>query len=282
MNCANVEGWVKNDGLYSVEEAGNGWIPSCKVRLVPNDRTIRFENPVHELLEPSLKRAGKKILNSGIPIHHYGKLVTKKCLSKGEEYYQLGKKKLEGKDDDSTALLELAIQAAELQKYEEAVDLWHRLLKLDPTFAKAHFNLGYAYLKLGRYDEGIKSSKRALEFDPNLKEAIINYATCEVYGGEVKNAEAALEGMLSKYQANPPETSLLSVTYIVQEKIEEGIRYLEKLKQMNINCPGSMYVYAKEFVRAGRLDCAIRLLETAVLHGYKSSEIVDMLSGLKK
>ena len=169
-----------------------------------------------------------------------------------------------------------------MQKYEEAVDLWHRLLKLDPTFAKAHFNLGYAYLKLGRYDEGIKSSKRALEFDPNLKEAIINYATCEVYGGEVKNAEAALEGMLSKYQANPPETSLLSVTYIVQEKIEEGIRYLEKLKQMNINCPGSMYVYAKEFVRAGRLDCAIRLLETAVLHGYKSSEIVDMLSGLKK
>ena len=113
MNCPNVEGWVKNDGLYSVEEAGNGWIPSCKVRLVPNDRTIRFENPVHELLEPSLKRAGKKILNSGIPIHHYGKLVTKKCLSKGEEYYQLGKKKLEGKDDDSTALLELAIQAAE-------------------------------------------------------------------------------------------------------------------------------------------------------------------------
>ena len=92
MSCANVEGWVKNDGLYSVEEAGTGWIPSCKVRLVPNDRTIRFEKPVHELLEPSLKRAGKKILNSDIPIHHYGKLVTKQCLSKGEEYYQLERK----------------------------------------------------------------------------------------------------------------------------------------------------------------------------------------------
>ncbi len=46
--------------LYLEEEAGTGWFPSNKVRLFPNDRRIRFENPVHEFVEYSLMRLGIK------------------------------------------------------------------------------------------------------------------------------------------------------------------------------------------------------------------------------
>ena len=73
-NDAGVEGWQANDGVYSEEEAGIGWYPSEKVRLFPNKPDIRFENPVHELVEPAIRRAGIPIIKCAVPIHHYGTL----------------------------------------------------------------------------------------------------------------------------------------------------------------------------------------------------------------
>ena len=80
MISVNV-GWTANDGSYE-EEAGTGWFPSDKVRLLPNDKRICFENPVHEFVEPSLKRAGISIRKCHVPIHHYGKLETDRSVDK--------------------------------------------------------------------------------------------------------------------------------------------------------------------------------------------------------
>jgi GT2 family glycosyltransferase/SAM-dependent methyltransferase len=92
-----VIGWTCNNGEYADEEDGTGWYPSAKVRLFTNDSSIRFENLIHELVEPSLKRNGIKVRESDIPVHHYGQLDRENCIAKGDEYCQLGKKKLEEK-----------------------------------------------------------------------------------------------------------------------------------------------------------------------------------------
>ena len=88
----NISGWTANDGRYK-EEAGTGWFPGAKVRLFPHDPRIRFENPVHELVEPSLRKAGIKMRACPVPVHHYGKLSMERNQRKGEEYFLLGKKK---------------------------------------------------------------------------------------------------------------------------------------------------------------------------------------------
>ncbi len=62
----NVIGWTANDGKYA-EEAGSGWIPSEKTRLFPRKKGVRFENPVHELVEPSLQAAGIRVARAKIP-----------------------------------------------------------------------------------------------------------------------------------------------------------------------------------------------------------------------
>ena len=91
----NTFGWTANDGRYLIEEAANGWFPGIKVRLFHNNKGIRFEYPVHEMVEPSLKRGGIAVKECSIPIHHYGKLNEEKNVNKGEDYYQMGKKKLD-------------------------------------------------------------------------------------------------------------------------------------------------------------------------------------------
>ncbi len=94
-NLVSAQGWTANDGRYTREETGTGWHPSTKVRLFSNDPRIRFRNPVHEVVEPSLLEAGISIKPCSIPVHHYGKMNTGKTAAKAEDYYLLGRKKLE-------------------------------------------------------------------------------------------------------------------------------------------------------------------------------------------
>ena len=53
---ASVLGWTPNNGQYP-EEAGAGWVTSAKVRLFTRRKDVFFSNPVHEILEDSLKKA---------------------------------------------------------------------------------------------------------------------------------------------------------------------------------------------------------------------------------
>ena len=88
-NDVGAEGWQSNSDAYRQEQAGKGWYPSEKVRLFPNAEKIRFENSVHELVEPSLRRTGIPIKKCAVPIHHYGMLNRKKQVKKKSRYYTL-------------------------------------------------------------------------------------------------------------------------------------------------------------------------------------------------
>ena len=81
MNANPVE-WVANDGKYNMEESGTGWKPSEKVRLFRNDQRIRFADPIHELVEPCLKKAGIEPGRCSVQIHHYGTMNEEKNLAK--------------------------------------------------------------------------------------------------------------------------------------------------------------------------------------------------------
>jgi len=264
VTLVQTGGWTANDGKYSSEEAGTGWFPSIKVRLFPNDNRIRFENPVHELVEPSLNRIRMQIRPCDVTVHHYGKLLREKVISKGEEYYMLGKKKIEDLGNNIDALCELAIQASEIGKYEEAVEVWQKVIALKPNFSKAYFNLGHAYLELGRYSDALVASKRAVDLNPHMKEAVYNYALCELFAGGVEKAVAAFEGLLGKLPDYPSAKVMLAIAYCCDSKKEKGIELLEKLQQMNFGFANILSDFAKKLVSAGQLEYAISLLDAAV------------------
>ncbi|MCD6298234.1 MAG: glycosyltransferase, partial [Deltaproteobacteria bacterium] len=144
---ANTIGWAVNDGKYGAEEAGSGWMPSTKVRLFHNVSHIQFEYPVHEKVEPSLKNGGIDIKKCNVPVHHYGQLNKEKSdiNTKGEAYYHMGRNKLEELGDDVVAIRELAVQAGDLGKHDEAIELWQRLVAIKPDMPVAYVNMGTAY-----------------------------------------------------------------------------------------------------------------------------------------
>ncbi|MBM4329738.1 MAG: glycosyltransferase [Deltaproteobacteria bacterium] len=278
----DVEGWEANNGDYALEEAGIGWLPSEKTRLFPNDRRIRFANPVHEFVEPSLRKAGMKIIKGKIPIHHYGKLNKEKSNAKGECYYELGKKKLDEMGDDVHALKELAIQASELKKYEEAIPLWQKVISLKPDMPSAFLNMGHAYLELGRYAEALLASTKAMKLDPQMKEAAYNQSLCELCAGDIENVVSTLENLLRKDPEYPPAMGLYGVACFIEGEVEKGIEFFAKIKKMGADCPEVLLAYATKLLRAGRKEFALSLLRAAITSKNSNQAILALYEECKK
>jgi glycosyltransferase involved in cell wall biosynthesis len=213
----NAEGWSENDGSYPAEERGTGWLPSRKVRLFRRDPRVRFQGAVHEMVEPTLRGHGVTIVPAPFVIHHYGLLDTDpvRQREKKEEYFRIGLRKVQENPDDMAGICELAVQAGELDHFEEAIGLWDRVLSRHPNYEEALFNKGYCLMRLGRYDEARDCSARALESNPTHKEAALNYGTCELYVGDPHKALSIVMPMLERHPRYPLLKGLATALLIV-------------------------------------------------------------------
>ena len=277
-NEVNSKGWIANDRKYLREEAGTGWFPSAKVRLFVNDKRIQFQNPVHEFVEGTLEKAGIEIKASDIPVHHYGRFDRAKILAKGKEYFLLGKKKINQMKDDIKALKELAIQASELGEYVTAVELWKRVIELNPRDSVAFLNIGYAYLKQEKYKEGLVSSRRAMELDPAMKEAVLNYAGSEFIIGDIKKTISVLEKLLLKYSYYPPAMVLIGAAYYVDGQKERSAKLFEKLRKKGFDCTEFFDEQIRAFMSQERYEQAFSLLEAAIKTGNINKDTKTLLA----
>lgn len=199
MHQYNVLGWQPNDGRYGGQEAGNGWFASEKVRLFPNRPEVRFCYPVHEIVEPSLKRAGIAVRSCPVPVHHYGKLDIRRSALKGAAYFEIGLKKIDTLVRDPRALRELAVQAMSLERFADAVDLWRRVAAAEPANALALVNLGSAHWRLGQYEKAEDCARKAAKIAPEVKEAWLNLANALLHLGQVGQAAAILADTLRRH-----------------------------------------------------------------------------------
>jgi GT2 family glycosyltransferase/lipopolysaccharide biosynthesis regulator YciM len=226
----NIVGLTPNDHRYIDEEAGYGWVPSGKVRLFKNGLNIKFDYPVHEAVEPSLKKIQAIIAKCPVPVHHYGKLDLARDLKKGQDYYYLGVKKLEESPDNAKALFELAIQAGGLKKWEEAISLWEKYIILCPDNPTALLNLGTAFLRLKNFQKAMESTQRAMELNPDASDAVNNYAAILILQGRAEISIPILESLEKKFPDNLPARVKLAVAHACTGKKGEAFRMFEVLK----------------------------------------------------
>jgi len=277
----DIIGLNSNDGIYGEEEAGVGWIPSEKVRMFRNGHKICFEFPVHEVVEPFLKRNSMEIKPCHIPIHHYGQLKEDQRAGKGEEYYRMGKAKLdEMGNEDSTALYELAVQAGMLGKWDEAIALWERLIAAQPHVPLAYVNLGTAFQKTGKYDKALQSVKKAMALDPDMKEASNDYALYLLYQGHAEQAIPVLEDLVERYPEYLSAQFKLAVAYCCDGRKEEGVEVLEKLgrTEMGHSLAESCYGFARKLISFQKSEYAGSVLQAAVASRNGNENVVSLLN----
>lgn len=230
----NSQGWTANDGTFPSEESADGWYPSWKVRLFPRQPGIRFSGDVHEMVEASLRQSDVLIKKASFVVHHYGELEPNgKNREKQLRYFESGMKKLEQDPDDMAAIAELAVQAGELGRFEEAVQLWDRVLARVPDAVEGLFNKGYCLMGLKRYEEALIVSRRALELDPEHKEAAFNYGTCELYTGHPARALALIGPVADRNPDYPLLQAILTVLLLAEKQQLQASLRIEELQRMD-------------------------------------------------
>jgi glycosyltransferase involved in cell wall biosynthesis len=266
-------GWTANTGTYSREEAGYGWFPSNKVRLFPRREAIRFEYPIHEIVENSLKEAGIAVKRSNIPIHHYGKIDRARDLVKGESYYLLGRAKLKEMKDNPKFISELAIQGSGLGRDEEALDLWRQVVRLEPNNAEAFMNISALLIKLERYGDALDAANRARKLNPRSAGVFYNCAICEFFTGDLNGAVADLDQLLRHVPEYIPAAALKAAAHILNRSQQQGFAILTKLQERGIDCAPYLRDLSERLLSANRRKDASLLSEaTSNIHQRKDKE----------
>jgi tetratricopeptide (TPR) repeat protein len=276
-------GWVPNDGKYPNDEATIGWLPSEKVRLFYGKDQIWFEGAVHELVDPVLKRNGIEVKRCRIPVHHYGRLDKEKLDRKGEIYFEIGQKKLAELGDDVNALRELAIQATILERNQEALDLWQRLLALNPIpelAAIAYVNMGTIYSRFEEFENALDVAKKAVANDPDLKEAQYNCAMAELHCGNAPSAINALENVLRGFPDYPPARFILSAAYCCQDQKDKGLEGMRNLKNTPVGTHLAMpcLELGQSLISAKQIQYALRVIGAAIECDIVNKEILDLFA----
>lgn len=230
-----AKGWIANDGAYPDDQAADGWQPSWKVRLFPNQKQIRFRGDVHEMVEAALRGSDYEIRKASFVVHHYGELEANSAAAaeKQRRYFESGIKKLEQNPDDLVAMAELAVQAGELGEFEKAIALWDRVLAKIPDTVEALFNKGYCLMGIKRYAEALVVSRRALELDPTHKEAAFNYGTCELYAGDPERALAVIGPLAGQNPDYPLLQAIMTALSLAAGEIEQASVCVQNLRGMN-------------------------------------------------
>jgi hypothetical protein len=277
----NVVGWQANTGVYPIEEAGAGWFPSDKVRLFSNDPRIRFSQPVHEMVEPSLRENDIPVMKLAVPVHHYGKLAEELSQRKTRIYHAIESDKLAKSPADPAALRELAIQAAQLGRHAEALALWERLLDGGFETAEGHVNMGTALWNLGRYDAAVRSAEAAIRIDPGMKEARFNLAMAELHCGRAERAAGILERLLQRHPGYAAGQFLLSAAWGCIGELRKAQAAIQPLRAsaLGAHLSVSFLDLARRLDSARRKAYARAVCAVAVTGGFADADMRAWLDG---
>lgn len=298
MNNASVIGWRANEGEYP-EEAGQGWVSSSQVRLAPRRKDVFYANVVHELMDASLVAQKIPVYRAKAIVHHYGKLDATKDLSKGEDYYLLGKIKYENNPDDIKNIYELAKQASVLGKHMEAVELLRKLLRkieekpesenhkdmlplaMPGLTAEIYTILASTYLQMGRYDEARESAAKAIAVPDKDRSAIVTYSKCEIIAGSLENAAAELEALLAREPDYPPARMAGLILSVILWKKEEANNNLMLFGRDNLSVIQFINTFAGHLHSYGRGEAAMKLLAFLKENNIANEETIRLMEKIE-
>ncbi len=98
-------------------------------------------------------------------------------------------------------------------EYEKAVEIFKRILKIEPKNYKVHYNLGIAYFNLGQVENALKAYYDAIKIKPDYKHCYYN----------------------------------IGLIYETKENLNKALTYYQKALDIDPTFPYA--VHAKEFIR---------------------------------
>lgn len=124
-------------------------------------------------------------------------------------------------------------------RIDEAIQLYKKVLRLQPNYLEIHYNLGIAYAKKGLTNEAINAYKKAIELNPNFAEAYANLGLIYVRERMADKAIEVCQKALELYPQFDRATSTLGGAYILKNNYKEAEPLVRKALQLNPELSGA-------------------------------------------
>ena len=136
--------------------------------------------------------------------------------------------------DEVARAYETGLQALTQGESHNAFAAFQRAVKLDPTLAEAHYQLGVLYGKQSQWKPAIDALQMAINLTPDFVDAHVRLGEAYLIGmASAKEAAESLERALQLQPDRARARRLLGDAYLRQNRYDDAIQHLKQLVQDN-------------------------------------------------
>ena len=169
-------------------------------------------------------------------------------------------------------LFDVACKLAQEGQYLAAIAEWNRALKLSPSDAKAHNNLGFALVKVGRIEEAISHWQAALQDNSEYADAHKNLGRALLQKGDFDQASAHWRKALEIDAEDIEARHKLGYALLRKGRLDEAIQQLQKASAADPKDSEAQYNLGLALLQKGRLDEAIAHYQAALAVAPKNAQ----------
>ena len=174
-----------------------------------------------------------------------------------------------------------------LDKLEQAIESYTKVISLKPDYAEAHYNMGNALQKQGKLEEAIEAYKKALSTKPDYADAYSNMGIALQKQGKLEEAIEAYTNALSIKPDYVKAHNNMGFVLQEQGKLEEAIEAYKKALSTKPdyadaynNITELLKIYTPKIERSLNLfniDGKIKKLSPRILNATTDGEIINNL-----
>ena len=138
----------------------------------------------------------------------------------------------QGKSNEAAHAYKVGLQALDRKEDQNAFTAFQRSVKLDPTFAEAHYQLGVLYGKQSQWRPAVDALQTAIKLTPDFADAHVRLGEAYLIGmASAKDATEPLERALQLQPELSRARRLLGDAYLRQHRIDDAIHHLKQVLQ---------------------------------------------------
>lgn len=233
------------------------------ITLDTKGRFKRKMYPYYNNLRINFAEQGKKLFNEG---KYDRALQSFKSVLEINNSKILEKKRIV----DTPIIYYTALTAYKLGKYEGAIPLYEKVLKLNYKLEKCYINLSDAYLKLGDKEKGFKYLHEGIEKYPNdvfLLGELINFY---LFGKDYRKAEKYINAAIEQEPNNIIFYRAKGTLFDKMGRFDDAVKMYEKALEIEPN--DFISLYNKGLVKYNKVTKHHRYINDRVMNNYQYSK----------
>src|SRR3989338_3131491 len=196
LNLTNY--FSSKDDIYLESKICSGWKETSALRLFKNDPKLQYGGVIHESISLS-NIEERKVLNSSVPIHHFGNVLKPITAEKHDFYEQLTLKKVD-QDPNFFSYFELGNVYVRKENLDKALVFFQKSVEFNGAFFESLLMLGNVYLMKQEFNLAKNCYLRALKL--NSKNANL-YSNLALILMNEKDYNGAIDSFIQSIILNP-------------------------------------------------------------------------------